>query len=464
MIRIHGEKTQRGLHVVVQDREYSIQYPEEIWSAVPERVSDVLLDNLVYASTLHLSMVYDATSIVYETHRPILETFFFQNFIKDIPSCCDMSDLDTNNETVKFVSTGISFAHNTIRRPSVWKSAHQQHQSIVPMSFGKDSLLTFAMCHELGHHPIPVFVNEPSFSNERHHKEILGKDFAAEFGISLLILEHDIGLLRDWTHLQLPESEYGWGLQSTEYALMMLPYAKYYGAKYILFGNEQSASSSYVSDGWTVYPCYDQTHIWTQHISTMTSLLTLGEPVQTSSIIEPLMDMIIQRMLVRRYPQFAKYQMSCFANGENGLQSRWCHDCSICAKMYLLCRGGNVNPYMVGFTESMLTANKKHLFPLLGGFSEFPYARTTTARDEQIFAFHCATHFGCQEELVQEFAASPLAQEGHGRATELLHKFVQVYPSICIDEELLSQLQPIYTEEIQLFTQEYQAYENRIDR
>ncbi len=454
--------TRQGICLTFRGRSYHIAYPQEIWEAVPEAVKLLLLDNLSYAAAMHLPMkLKGVKGLHFHSGRPFFEPYFLQNFLRDIPSCCDMDGIDIAGETQRFLELSFSFDVGRMRLPAPWPSgkAGRPVKALVPLSFGKDSLLTFALSEELGLDPVPVFVDEPGFSQERAHKEVLAEEFLKEFGKDLNILEHSTGLLRDDEHLGTGKDEYGWGLQSTEYALMMLPYARAFGAGYILFGNEQSAGSSYrdASGRWTVYPCYDQTHLWTGHIDAMTASLTGEDPVRTGSLIEPLMDMMIQRMLVRRYPAYAKYQMSCFAEGEAGKHDRWCHECSICAKMYLMCLGGGVDPAAVGFKRSMLTEEQLRFFPIFGGESGFPYARTGLARDEQLFAFHCAARFGAEDPLVERFKTSALAEEARDREGELLARFVRQYPAISVPVELGVDLKRIYTEEIDHFMRLYEG-------
>ena len=459
-LNIASQVTENGISLSLFQKEYSIEYPEEIWQQIPEIVQIFLKDNLVFAGTMHLAMSFkDYSSIQYQSNRPFFETHFFQNFLKDIPSCCDMDGTTIDAEILRFLKISYSFDPSTCIAPPLWNlngdiSELSKVPAIIPLSMGKDSLLSFAIAAEIGLEPIGVFVHEPSFTQERLHKERLIQDFEAEFQVKIQILEHNMGLLRDDKHLGVTENEYGWGLQSTEYALMMLPYAKYFNAQYIFFGNEQSTSASYMSQGWKVYPCYDQSHNWSVHINQMTQICSNPTPVQTGSLIEPILDMMIQRILVRRYPQHAKYQMSCFADGEAGKDYHWCHQCSICTKMYFLCVGGNVDPKAVGFRKSMLTLDELAYFPLLGGSSEYPYARTELARNEQLFALYCAHLLGSQEPLVQLFAKSELLSEAESRKTELIDLFLSIYPSITVPNDLKSKVIAIYEEELALFKKE----------
>ncbi|MBN2657387.1 MAG: hypothetical protein JXR86_10025 [Spirochaetales bacterium] len=459
---VTGSLIESGIEIGFRGNSYSVSWPADVWQAVPEITRQLLLDNLVFAAAMHLPMkIRDLKGLVFSTGRPFLEPFFRQNFIGDIPSCCDMDGFSTAEEIERFLGLDFRFSGSAPALPSPWPVPADSvpgEKAIVPLSFGKDSLLTYAVAEEIGLEPVPVFVDEPGFSRERMHKEILAAAFLKEFGVELKILEHSTGLLRDDLHLGTDKNEYGWGLQSTEYALMMLPYARACGGDYIFFGNEQSAGSFYgdSTGRWTVYPCYDQTHMWTTHINSMTSLLTAERPVRTGSLIEPLMDMMIQRMIVNRYPRYASYQMSCFAENEGGRDNRWCHDCSICAKMYLMCIGGAVDPAAIGLTGPLLTEENSRYFALFGGSTEFPYARTDLARDEQLFAFHCAARFGSQEPLVERFRHSPLMAEAEERKKELFERFVSLYPSISIPGELKEKVLKIYKEEISGFIRQYE--------
>ena len=66
------------------------------------------------------------------------------------------------------------------------------------------------------------------------------------------------------------------------------------------------------------------------------------------------MDIMIQYTLVHRYPELAKYQMSCFTYNDAGFDYRWCHNCPVCADMFLLAKAVGVNPLQIGLKKNML--------------------------------------------------------------------------------------------------------------
>lgn len=451
---VSGVLVPNGLEIVWRGERYQVTYPDHIWEQFPDKLKSVLLDNVTYACSMHLPLVItNLSTLKYTTARPLFEPYFFQNFVRDVPSCTDVDGVSCAEAYQRFLAVRVEFGSDRIRDGRM-DSFQVAEKAIVAMSFGKDSLLTFAIAEELGLDPEMIFIHEPSMTYERAHKSALAGEFEKQFGKSLHILEHSTGLLRDYNHLGVPKSEFGWGLQSTEYALLMLPFAYHFRARYLFFGNEQSAGMVYLDDSgkWCIYPCYDQTHIWSCHLDQMTAALSAGQ-IRTGSIIEPIMDMMIQRMLVTRYPDYARFQMSCFTEDAAGEAYRWCQQCSVCAKMYLLCAGGGVNPAAIGFTERMLSERYRFLYPLLGGDSNFSYLRSALARDEQLYAFYCASLLGFSDDLISSFRASPLFSEADQRFEELHTVFCSAYDPISTPLELRSRLLTIVNEELGAFQQ-----------
>ncbi len=451
MIEIKSKNFSSGIVVTFRKKDYAIEYPTKEWNRLPSETQLALRDNLALATTMHLPLVLEDDYIKYDTPRPILEAYFYENFVKDIPSCTDVDETDTSDAIRRFYNTIYAFNEGSMTTPSS-TPVDNPERAIIGMSFGKDSLLTYAVAAELGLEPEVVYVIEESLTYEEKHKRLLSEGFAKEFGKTVHILHHDTGKLRDYSHLGLPKSEFGWGLQSTEYALEFIPFAYAYNGGYILFGNEQTTSETYMDakKEWTIHPCFDQSHEWTIHIDQMTRLFS-GGSVRTGSLIEPLMDMMVQRILVHRYPEIAKYQMSCFTETESGRDYRWCHDCSVCAKMYLLCAASGMNPKDVGFKENMLESRHQKFFTLFGGRSELTYANTETAHDEQLFGLYCAAKKGNHGSLIEEFKKSDLYDEAKAREDELWKRFISIYEPISVPESLREDVLSIYREEIVSF-------------
>jgi len=445
-LRIDARQIPTGLTISFRERVYETSYPNQAWSDYPTQVKDVLFDNLVFAATIHLPLALGEDEVYYNTSPPIFQPYFFQNMTMDFPSCADVDQTNTSDLLRRFMNLKIRFKDYNIKFPH-YEGDASPDSSIVSLSFGKDSLLTFAICNELGLNPKIVYIVEPSLKYEEKHKTVLAEKFHREFGAKLNKVTHTTGLLRDGVHLGVGKTELGWGLQSTEYALLLLPFAHRYKASYILFGNEQSCGAYYFDrEGYVCYPAYDQSHAWTKQIDIMTQLMT-NNGVKTMSVIEPLNDIAVMAVLNNRYPEIAKYEMSCFTETEAGRDYRWCQSCQVCSKMYLLLVALGVDPRRVGFTRNMLVKDNKGFFSLFGGKSVSTYALTGLGRDEQLFAFYLAHKRGDRSDLVREFGKSFL-HEAEEREDELYKTFFGIHESITMPPEIRDKAISIYREEL----------------
>jgi len=443
-LAIKAKQTENGLEIGFRGSKYVLQYPDGIWKEYPQSARDVLFDNLVYAETIHLPLTHRRKEIRYDISPPYFQPYFYQNMVMDLPSCADVDGTKTSELLKEFMEIRTTFRDQEIKFPNHVEET-RENSSVVSISFGKDSLLTWAVCRELGLNPQTCYIVEPLLTYEEKHKTVLAEKFNNEFGVKLNKIVHTAGHLRDGIRLGVGKTEIGWGLQSTEYALIILPVAHKFQARYILFGNEQSCAEYYHDrEGYICYPAYDQSHIWTKQIDSMTRQLTGGE-VRTMSVIEPLNDIAVVYILYKRYPEVAKYHMSCFVDTEAGRDKRWCLDCAVCSKMYLLIAASGFDPKAVGLTRNMLTEECKDYFSLFGGSSVHTYALTGRGRDEQLFGFYLAWKNGDRSDLVREFETRFLG-EAKGREDELYKTFFGLHESITMPAHINREAMSIYKE------------------
>jgi len=443
-LAVEARQTDSGVEILFRGSKYVIEYPDEIWKQYPKGARDVLFDNLVYAETIHLPLTHKTNEIVYNTSPPYFQPYFFQNMVMDFPSCADVDGTSTAELLKAFINTTVSFNDQDIKFPDHVEET-QEDSSVVSISFGKDSLLTWAVCREMEMNPQLCYVVEPLLTYEEKHKMVIAERFHKEFGVKLNKIVHSAGKLRDGIMLGLGKTEIGWGLQSTEYALMILPVAHMYGARYILLGNEQSCAEYYFDrEGFVCYPAYDQSHIWTKQIDSMTRQMT-GGGVRYMSVIEPLNDIAVVYALYKRYPEVAKHHMSCFVETEAGRDHHWCLDCSVCSKMYLLIKASGFDPASVGLTRNMLSSECRDYYSLFGGSSVNTYALTGRGRDEQLFGFYLAWKNGDRSDLVQEFERRFL-DEARDREDELYKTFFGLHESITMPRHISEKAMSIYKE------------------
>ncbi len=443
-LSIEARQTESGFEIQLRGTRYAVKYPNGFWKNYPQEAKDVLFDNLVYAETIHLPLTLRKNEIRYNTSAPYFQPHFFQNLIMDLPSCADVDGTSTSALIRDAMNLKVKFKDHEIKVPN-YAQQSREDSSVVGLSFGKDSLLTWAVCKELGLNPQACYIVEPLLIYEEKHKDVLAKAWEKEFNVKLNKILHTTGHLRDGIRLGVGKTELGWGLQNTEYAMMILPIAHQFQSRYILFGNEQSCAEYYYDrEGYVCYPAFDQTHRWTINIDLITNQLTKGG-VHTMSVIEPLNDIAVVYALYKRYPEVAKYHMSCFVDTETGRDTRWCMSCSVCSKMYLLIRACGFDPATVGITRNMLTTDCKEYFSLFGGSDVNTYALTGRGRDEQLFAFYLAWKNGDQSPLVQEFEKRFL-EEAKGREDELYKTFFGIHEAITMPKHIHEKVDSIYKE------------------
>jgi len=155
------------------------------------------------------------------------------------------------------------------------------------------------------------------------------------------------------------------------------------------------------------------------------------------------------KILHRRYPEIAKYQMSCFFLEDTSATKRWCGQCSKCARMYIFMLALGINPETVGFTENMLGLKKADLFSLFGGNDEFKgiYDESGLGKNEQLLAFLMAYQKGIKGPLMKEFIKKNLL-EAKTREKELREKFFGIHTTKTLTYEIKTPLLKIFREEL----------------
>jgi hypothetical protein len=325
-----------------------------------------------------------------------------------------------------------------------------ENSSVVSFTFGKDSLLTLAILKELDFENHPVWVEEEGAPIENKFKRRLIKKFKEQFDIKIERIYNETVLLHSYHYLGISkERQYSLSHLLTEYAFLMIPYLYNYRSKYIFFGNEQSCNISFISDsGFKCYPVYDQSVEWMAEINKMMNIF-LKNKFYVSSIVEPLHDLAIVRILYRRYPELAKYQYSCFPD-ETMINNfkRWCCHCSKCARLYIIFKALNINTKKVGFKNGMLTQNHKSYYSIFGvNVNDCDYDVSGVGRDEQLLAFYLAHKNKVKGELIDEFKKRFL-DEAKEREDELYKKFFSVHKSLTLPKKIKRKVISIFKEEL----------------
>ncbi len=400
---ISAKVVETGIQIKINDKTLSLHYPPGIWQRFPKIHKKILAQNIAYGFTFHLPYLFSTLKkISYNIPVPLSESFLFKAFSLSLPSTAIMqSHKDkriTSNLLRRLFDVNFSFSNKKTDIPPYNRTSLSDH-AIMPFTFGKDSLLTFALARELGLTVYPVFISEPDYPYEVIIKKLLAVPFRKEFKIKLAFLKNTLGVLRE------PSGWFGWELQLTHYSLMLLPYVYAKRAGYILFSNEQSCDDTIIDpDGFRCNPVYEQSHEWLLQNSLMTSIVG-GNSLSIGTMLEPLYEIAIEKILHTRYPEIAKYQSSCDLEYKPKKDSRWCENCSKCGRIYIFLQGLGINPKVVGFTYNLLANKYYSLFSIFTSnkIKEYGYDQSEAGKDEQIFAFYLAYKRGVKGPLITLF-------------------------------------------------------------
>ena len=105
------------MEFIYRDLPYPIKYPSTVWQATPKTTQKALKDNLALATTMHLPLVLNSPDIIYHSGCPLLEPYFIQNFLKDIPSCTEVDGASTDEAVRKFFNINYQFLEPKITYP-----------------------------------------------------------------------------------------------------------------------------------------------------------------------------------------------------------------------------------------------------------------------------------------------------------------------------------------------------------
>jgi hypothetical protein len=447
MIKINSKILKNGLRIKFNKKNYDIKYPKGVWEKISDKNKLFLLDNIAFVSTFHLPLYFDEDSIAYNTNEPLLKTFFRDCALGDIPNFSSLEKKDTNEIIRQFYNLEYYFKDINARLPNFDNDFNSD--TLINFTFGKESLLTFGVCREIGLKANLVYFFPSEKEIEFRLKRILAKSFSKKFNQHIFMTKNFVEYLNIPEYVEAKKNlNLGYSNQLTEYTLAALPLNVETGARFILFGNEKSCNDYYINnDGYKTYPVFDQTVKAMITMNSMSRFITNGK-VSVFSIVEPLNEIAIMKILHKRYPDIARYQFSCFPDNAN-YNGRWCHACTKCARIYLFFKAIGIDPKLVGFEKDLFRKEFLNNFSLFNGKTEnsLTYDYSGLGRDEQLFAFYLAYKNGQKGKAIDLFKKNYLS-EAKQREDELFKEFFGIFKPVTIPKEIRHQVLSIFKEEL----------------
>lgn len=440
-MRVEVKEDSKGLVFSFYKKNFRLIYPKSIWKFYSGR--DFLRDNVSALLTICMPLVAELGDVEYGTALPFFNKEFRKMVLRDIPSAVEDYKNDTKGTIDRFFKIKYRFRSKAIKKPVFEEEVEEK--AIIPISFGKDSLLTLGVCKEIGLEPRCFYVNDTVSPNENRIKIRTGIKIAKKEEIKFDIVLNEVEKLNDFEFWNKKESCIGYSHLITSFAFLALPLCSYYKAKYIMMGNEGDLNEAFRNkDGFWTYASYDQTIKGTKNLNRLIGKAA-RKKVLVGSVIEPLSDIAIMKVLHNRYGELGKFQISCSCLDAVD-EPRWCYGCTSCAFLFTVLKGIDINPGKLGFRKNMF--DKKFLkYHLLFSDKEADrYDKGKIAKEQDMFAFYLAYKNGAKGYLMNLFKKKFL-KEAKSQEDKLYKKYFKIGKFVNFPkqkEEILS----IYKEEL----------------
>ncbi len=237
-----------------------------------------------------------------------------------------------------------------------WKTDPSRYA--VLSSGGKDSLLSFALLRELGCEVHPIFVNES------------GRHWFTALNAYRYFTENIPHTTRAWTnsdrvfawmlrHLPFIRKDFA-GIRSDEYPIRLwtvavflfgvLPLLKKGGIGRLVIGDEFDTTRRLSFKGITHYDgLYDQSRYFDNALTRYFCRKKWG--ISQFSILRPFSELLIEKILVERYPHLQYLQSSCHATHVEDDRVSPCGRCEKCRRIVGMLMAVDGDPARCGYTR-----------------------------------------------------------------------------------------------------------------
>lgn len=229
-------------------------------------------------------------------------------------------------------------------------------------SGGKDSLLSFGLLKEMGREVHPLFINESG----RHWFTALNafREFQTTFPetakswtnadrLFAWMLRHLPFVRQDFARIRA--DEYPVRLWTVAVFLFgALPLIRKRGIGRVVIGDEFDTTAKSQHAGITHYNgLYDQSRYFDNALTRY--YFRKGWDIQQFSLLRPLSELLIEKILVQRYPNLQKDQVSCHATHMEENRVKPCGRCEKCRRIIGMLMALDADPRECGYTSDQIT-------------------------------------------------------------------------------------------------------------
>jgi creatinine amidohydrolase/Fe(II)-dependent formamide hydrolase-like protein len=238
----------------------------------------------------------------------------------------------------------------------LWSTSRDRHAIL--SSGGKDSLLSYGLMNEMGFETHPIFINESgrhwfTALNAHHYfKENIpntARVWTNSDRVFAWMLRHMPFIRQDFSRVR--SDEYPIRLWTVAVFIFgALPLLRKRKIARLLIGDEFDTTRRITYKGITHYDgLYDQGRYFDNALSRY--YLRKGWSISQFSILRPLSELLIEKILSRRYPHLLEHQVSCHAAHKEDGRIVPCGQCEKCRRIVGMLKALDADPTRCGYTE-----------------------------------------------------------------------------------------------------------------
>ncbi len=244
--------------------------------------------------------------------------------------------------------------------PVQWHGDPSRHAIL--SSGGKDSLLSFGLLREMGQEIHPIFINESgrhwftALNAYRHFSQSVpntARVWTNSDRVFSWMLRHIPFVRQDFENVR--SDEYPIRLWTVAVFLFgALPILRKRGIGRLLIGDEFDTTLKLSYKAITHYDgLYDQSRYFDNALTRY--FHRKGWEISQFSILRPLSELLIEKILSERYPQLQRHQVSCHAAHKGGERIQPCGRCEKCRRIVGMLTAVGADPKNCGYTQEQIT-------------------------------------------------------------------------------------------------------------
>ncbi|NER09090.1 hypothetical protein SAMN06265375_1011426 [Muriicola jejuensis] len=269
----------------------------------------------------------------------------------------------------RYTAASLVFKEDTFFNLSLNRTERspKEDEYVILSSGGKDSLLTYGLIREIGV-PHPVFINE---SGRHWFTAVNAYDHYEKIEPNTVKPWCNSDRIFNWMVKQMPFIKENFqNIRADIYPIRLwtvavflfgtLPVALKRNAGNILIGNEYDTTVKGNFQGISHYNgLYDQSKYFDNALTRFYS--RKGWNIRQYSVLRPLSELLILKILVKRYPGLQAQQVSCHAAHEENGRMLPCGNCEKCRRIIGMLMALEEDPRRCGYTDEQI---KKGLLAL----------------------------------------------------------------------------------------------------